>query len=150
MNNLMAQKKIYNHVGLVLTGCVLTILASCKENDDQSSHIAADQLFEKSLIILSAYTDSMKTARDSAHVESLARAFESKINAVNFEFPPETDLKLSQEENDSLIKMTDRIVEARMKRLKSFATSTEDSITTDSTKYVVTPKAILPSHNPHN
>ena len=125
-------------------------LCCCKEKKDENSNIAADKLFEKSLLLLTAYTDSLKTARDSAHVESLARAFESKINAVNFEFPPDTDLKLSQEENDSLIKMTDRLVDARISRLKWFATPSQDSVPTDSLNPTVSLQAAPPSHNQHN
>ena len=125
-------------------------LCCCKEKKDENSNIAADKLFEKSLLLLTAYTDSLKTARDSAHVESLARAFESKINAVNFEFPPDTYLKLSQEENDSLIKMTDRLVDARISRLKWFATPSQDSVPTDSLNPTVSLQAAPPSHNQHN
>ena len=125
-------------------------LCCCKEKNDENSNIAADKLFEKSLLLLTAYTDSLKTAKDSAHVESLARAFESKINAVNFEFPPDTDLKLSQEENDSLIKMTDRLVDARISRLKWFATPSQDSVPTDSLNPTVSLQAAPPSHNQHN
>ena len=125
-------------------------LCCCKEKSDENSNIAADKLFEKSLLLLTAYTDSLKTAKDSAHVESLARAFESKINAVNFEFPPDTDLKLSQEENDSLIKMTDRLVDARISRLKWFATPSQDSVPTDSLNPTVSLQAAPPSHNQHN
>ena len=125
-------------------------LCCCKEKKDENSNIAADKLFEKSLLLLTAYTDSLKTARDSAHVESLARAFESKINAVNFEFPPDTDLKLSKEENDSLIKMTDRLVDARISRLKWFATPSQDSVPTDSLNPTVSLQAAPPSHNQHN
>ncbi len=125
-------------------------LTSCKEKTDKNSHIHAAHLFEKSIVLLRAYTDSLSTARDSAHVESLARAYESKINAVNFEFPPETDLKLTQEENDSLIKLTDRLVAARRDRLKYFASPQNDSIqgadTTLSQDSITPP----PSHSQHN
>ena len=119
---------------LAVSSAFILILASgCRKTSDSTTHIAAEQLFNKSLVLLRAYTDSMKSARDSAHVELLARAFDSKINAVNFEFPPDTDLRLTEEENDSLIKLSDRMVEARRKRLKHFARNEKDTITTDST-----------------
>ncbi|MDE6076720.1 MAG: hypothetical protein K2G29_03225 [Muribaculaceae bacterium] len=146
----MRQKK-FKHISRLSMIILLPFsLCCCKEKNDENSNIAADKLFEKSLLLLTAYTDSLKTAKDSAHVESLARAFESKINAVNFEFPPDTDLKLSQEENDSLIKMTDRLVDARISRLKWFATPSQDSVPTDSLNPTVSLQAAPPSHNQHN
>ncbi len=110
----------------------LPLLCGCAKEKDQSSHIAAGQLYKKSLSLLEAYTDSLKNARDSAHVESLDRAFDSKINAINFEFPPDTDLRMTEEENDSLIKMADRMVSTRKKRLASFAAISQDTIPSDS------------------
>ncbi len=146
----MEIRNTLSRIGLIILSTVALTISGCKEKDDQSSHLAADQLFEKSLVLLNAYTDSLKTARDSTHVESLARAYESKINAVNFEFPPETDLKLSQEENDSLIKMTDRLVAARIERLRYFSSPPQDSIPTDSVNMSEIVRSEPPSHNQHN
>lgn len=134
----------------LIIGFILVYSGSCTGNKDQNSHLQASRLFEKSIVLIKAYTDSLNVARDSAHVESLARSFESKINTVNFEFPPETDLKLTQEENDSLIKLIDRLVDARRRRLKQFAGLLNDTI---SSEQQIEDQAIItkpPFHNQHN
>lgn len=109
----------------------LTVLATpgCIRNNSETSHEAAGKLFEKSIKLLSIYTDSIHSASDSASVESLIHTYEYKINAVNFEFPPDTDLRLTEEENDSLIKMTDRLVCARKERLKALSELTNTNKT---------------------
>lgn len=135
---------------VALGASALLILSGCGKKPDKNSHIHAAQLFEKSIVLLRAYTDSLSVAKDSAHVEFLARAYESKINAVNFEFPPETDLRLTQEENDSLIKLTDRLVAARRDRLKYFASPHNDSIRMENTGILNDSTTSPPSHNQHN
>lgn len=135
---------------VILTASVSLSLIGCARKPNKNSHIHAAQLFEKSLVLLRAYTDSLSIAKDSAHVESLARAYESKINAINFEFPPETDLRLTQEENDSLIKLTDRLVATRRDRLKYFASPKNDSIPLSHTSNAKDSIAPPPSHSQHN
>ncbi|MDE6768320.1 MAG: hypothetical protein K2J78_01190 [Muribaculaceae bacterium] len=140
----------YSTCSIILAVSVSLSLIGCARKPNKNSHIHAAQLFEKSLVLLRAYTDSLSIAKDSAHVESLARAYESKINAINFEFPPETDLRLTQEENDSLIKMTDRLVAARRDRLKYFASPHNDSTKMENTAIHNDSTTPPPSHNQHN
>lgn len=135
---------------IALAAYVSLFLTGCGRKPNKNSHIHAAQLFEKSLVLLRAYTDSLSIAKDSAHVEFLARAYESKINAINFEFPPETDLRLTQEENDSLIKLTDRLVAARKDRLKYFASPKKDSILTGHLPKSIDSIPQPPSHSQHN
>lgn len=124
-------KPIFN--SFIISGLITVMLfSSCVRNNIPVSHEAAGQMFEKSIQLLATYTDSISKASDSIQVEALINAYEYKINAVNFEFPPDTDLRLTEEENDSLIKMTDRLVEARKERLNYFAHPVNVMVPTDS------------------
>lgn len=114
-----------------ITGLSL-LLSGCNREQTNVSHEAAAQLYTESIKLLAAYIDSLKNAGDSAQVESLDRTFDSKINAVNFAFPPDTDLRLTEEENDSLIKMAVRMVRIRKERLHYFAYGNNDTIPNDS------------------
>lgn len=100
---------------------IVLMCLSCSRRHEPISHEDAGKMFEKSINLLILYTDSISNAADSTQVEGLLNAYEYKINAINFEFPPDTDLRLTEEENDSLIKMTDRLVAARKERLKHFS-----------------------------
>ncbi len=71
----------------------------------------ADQLFEKSANVIKGYTDSLANVADSATLRRLKDGFNEKMSKINFQFPADTDLKLSEEENDSLIRLIDRLVE---------------------------------------
>lgn len=92
------------------------IAASCSGGGDDGSHDAASRLFAKSEHLLRTYIDSIENARDSATLQSVVHNFDGRITAVNYEFPPDTDLKMTEEENDSLIKLYQRMERVRQHR----------------------------------
>lgn len=71
----------------------------------------AAQLFAKSKALIELYTDSVKNVADSASFLRMINAFDNKLSKVNFQFPPDTDLDLTFEENDTIIRMLDKYVE---------------------------------------
>lgn len=119
----------------IIAMCILATssLSSCKGNKDQNNHDAAGQLFMKSMYLTEEYIDSIRNASDSAAVNRIFENFNLKLTTVNYQFPPDTDLELSEEENDSLIRMFTRLDAIIDKKLKSFAgISDNDSIPADS------------------
>lgn len=59
--------------------------------------------------------------------------FQDKITKINFEFPPETDLDLSQQENDSLVNLLDSLVAVRNEKIKRLILANpSDSLHVDS------------------
>lgn len=119
----------------ILTTAILamTLLPSCHHNNNQGNHEVARQLFMKSMYLTEEYIDSLEQARDSASINRIVENFNLKITTVNYQFPPDTDLELSEEENDSLIRMFKRMDSTVEKKLKAFAgKSASDSIAADS------------------
>lgn len=111
----------------------MTILFSCHGHNNQGNHEVARQLFMKSMYLTEEYIDSLEHAKDSAAVNRMVENFNLKITTVNYQFPPDTDLDLSEEENDSLIRMFKRIDSTVSNKLKAFAGQmTNDSIAADS------------------
>lgn len=85
--------------------------SSCGNVKTDNGEAMADQLFEKSANVIKGYTDSLANVADSATLRRLKDGFNEKMSKINFQFPADTDLKLSEEENDSLIRLIDRLVE---------------------------------------
>ena len=85
--------------------------SSCGNVKTDNGEAMADQLFEKSANVIKGYTDSFANVADSATLRRLKDGFNEKMSKINFQFPADTDLKLSEEENDSLIRLIDRLVE---------------------------------------
>ena len=101
------------------TFIVVSLLAGgCRQKDEHNLDREAKDLFENSVRLIKSYSDSISMATDTARIEYLTNAFDNRLTALNFKYPADTDLSLSEEENDSLIKMISRIVELRQQRLK--------------------------------
>lgn len=83
--------------------CLSLLLNSCGSAENQEKPDTSDLLFLKSVALIKQYTDSINNCSDSLSLQYLIRNFDNKITALNFEFPPDTDLGMSEEENDSLI-----------------------------------------------
>ena len=70
-------------------------------------------------------------ANDTATVDSLAMAYDKKLTEVNFSVPFLTDVKLTEQENDSLKKLINNFVKtkaAKMKELSRHNVTSPDTI----------------------
>lgn len=105
----------------ICLGILSAVILSCSHSEESGRHRDARTLFEKSLEISMAYSDSLKMAKDSAEVERLSTAYEESINRLHFSYPPDLGLQISEGENDTLTSVTMRFVAKRDSLLKSFA-----------------------------
>lgn len=90
--------------------CLVAGSVCCVRKELSTDHDVAHQLFEKSVRMIAVYIDSIGNAQDSASLQNIVNNFNIKITTLNFEFPPDTDLDLNEDENDSLIRMNKRLV----------------------------------------
>lgn len=88
----------------------LIIISACKINKHEKDHEMSSQLFSKTVQLINHYTDSINNTQDSASLKRMKIQFNDKLAKVNFQFPADTDLGLTQEENDCIIHMLDRLV----------------------------------------
>lgn len=92
----------------------------------------AEQLFIKSVKLITAYTDSIGNTTDSTAFNRMRNEFDEKLAKVNFQFPPDTDLSLTEEENDSLVRLLEKLRNVIIEKDKNLipADTVTDSITT--------------------
>lgn len=101
---------------------------SCHKKEETDNNVEAEILFENSIELIKDYTYQIKNASDSAQIDSLSKTLEKKITEINFSVPPQTDLKLSEEENDSIFKLMKIMKTEQENKLKSFALNPMDSL----------------------
>lgn len=128
------QRLITRGIPTILMAGMMLCASACGNSDKGRNNAMALQLFSKSVNLIKGYTDSIRQTNDSASLRRLSNEFNERIAKVNFEFPADTDLDLTEQENDSLIKMIDKLVELIRQKEKTLNISvTYDSIpTTDS------------------
>lgn len=103
-------------------------LFSCHNKTLQDQREEARKLFEQSADLISQCIENVNNAKDSMEVSNVNEFFEKKITDINFSVPPKTDLKLSEQENDSLFKLLQIYKKTQIIKLKELSIIEIDSI----------------------
>lgn len=127
---------------------LLLILAACTEKKTDQARVAARSLYQQSERILSKYTDSVKSARDSSSLLGIMERLDLALTECEFTYPPETDLRMSEGENDTLANLALRISFLRDSLLYVYAHPVvpSDSIPADSTTTDLKPVVATAGH----
>lgn len=94
---------------------------SCVRKESHSLRDEAIALYNDSRQLTETYIDSIENAGDSATLLGIASRFEEKLAKVNFHYPANTDLEITEDENDTLSTLTTRYVFLRDSLLYRFA-----------------------------
>ncbi len=103
----------------------LGMLGACGNGKKDNQHDEADELFRQTLALGKSYTDSIRNAKDSLQVISLMGDYEKRIEKIYFSFPPDLDEKLSEWQNEELIKVSANLIAVRNKKLKRLGKTEE-------------------------
>lgn len=95
--------------------------AGCTTKDTEGRDEAARTLYERSVGFTRQYIDSLMGARDSATVLKLSALLDSELTKINYSYPPDTHLEISEGENDTLSNLNERFVLLRDSLLYRFA-----------------------------
>ena len=101
---------------------------SCTSKEKTESTEEARDLFSKSAELIIHTTNQIKDAKDSLEIDSLTYVFEKRITEINFEYPPQTDFKLNEIENDSLYNLLTIMTKEKKSKLSQFSVILKDSI----------------------
>lgn len=113
----------------VLSMVCIGSFMSCKSETNVKDRTEAHELFESIVSLTNRYSAMVTAAKDSAEWEKLCTAFEDSLDKINFKFPPDTDLLLSEGQNDTIMTAMKTYIEARDARINeiihpSFPTDT--------------------------
>ncbi|MCH5227508.1 MAG: hypothetical protein J1F16_06825 [Muribaculaceae bacterium] len=104
------------------------IITSCGKKEDTTGSEDARQLFTLSAINILEFTERISNSKDSSEIDSLTQLFEKTITDINFSVPPETDLKLTEQENDSLFKLLKQMRSETQARLYELGQVKNDTL----------------------
>lgn len=109
-------------------------LVACKEKQAPTLAKEAQELYSKSVGLISLYTDSLLASKDSSTLIQLDKRFENTLTKLNYQYPAGTDYEITEGENDTLTMMSVRYVSLKDSLLKAFAGNnlSPDSIPADS------------------
>lgn len=104
---------IVRHAAGPLLAICLILTAGCRNRPPVDLGDAAQSLYERSVLMTRAYIDSMRHTNDSAAWERLSKAYDDRMARLNFEYPADTDLYMSEGQNDTMYIMTQAFAHAR-------------------------------------
>lgn len=110
---------------------LLLIVGGCSNPKTIDNKSESDKMFIELKELLLLYSDSLKNAADSASITNIVDRYESELTKTIYKYPAESDLQLTQGQQDTIASLTENFVS--LKRLKySNLLQNNDSIATDS------------------
>lgn len=106
-------------------------LISCNKPLDNSSLEATTLLFKESTQLIKETCNKFKEAKDSTELDSLSDLFEKRFTDLNMKFPSNTDLNMTEQDNDSIFKLITLLRNIKENKLKEFSLNV-DTLSTDS------------------
>lgn len=118
-----------NEFGYIV-GCFLVIisLSACEKKTVNDKEEDARNLFVESETLMRETMHQYISSNDSLVIDSIENAYEKKITEINFSYPPQTDLKLTEQENDSLFKLIEEMRQVKKERLFELSHQMRDSL----------------------
>lgn len=135
---------------LLMVMVLAMVFAGCGKQRNTDPRLEARNLYGKNMSMLRMYIDSVENARDSASVNRLIVNYGEKQVKLYYDFPPDTDLKLTEDENDTLSVMTERLLSAREEKLRRFAHAGIESIDSINSSDIDSIRLSPSSRNSHN
>lgn len=124
-------KNIIKPVALLLLTFSLTQCGSDKKPHDRDD---ADDMFSRICNLTDSYTDKVAAAEDSAAWARVCIEYEDSLNKISFSYPPDTDLLLTEGQNDTIDVMMREYVLTRDRRINEirYPETPADSLDVDS------------------
>lgn len=96
----------------------LCVCASgCKQEKQVIDRSLADEMFHRICRLTEEYTDRLESAPDSADWAELTVEFEDRLDKISFSYPPDTDLLLTEGQNDTIHHLMQEYVKMREERI---------------------------------
>ena len=97
----------------ILLPALAIAVSGCRNQGDNGQGEQARALYERSARIIVKYTDSLAQAHDSATILRMDKNYDEELTKLNYDYPSDTDLAISEGENDTLANLTLKYVSLR-------------------------------------
>lgn len=91
--------------------------SGCTKEKQKQDRSDATQMYERICKLTKEYTVRLESAPDSADWAAVCSEFEDKLDKISFSYPPDTDLLLTEGQNDTIHTLMQEFVKVREERI---------------------------------
>lgn len=102
-------------ITIFTAGCICA--SGCTYEKNKKDRSKADDMFQRICKLTKDYTEKLESAEDSAVWATTCIDFEDKLDKISFSYPPDTDLLLTEGQNDTIHSLMQDYVKTRDSRI---------------------------------
>lgn len=92
-------------------------LSGCKNESKKKDRSEANDMFQRITALASHFSVKIEHAPDSAAWAELSRQFEDSLDRISLSYPPDTDLLLTEGQNDTIHTMLQEFISMKNRRI---------------------------------
>ncbi len=104
-------------VGIAILSAVGICIAGCTKENKHKDRSDAKEMYERICELTKEYTMKLAESPDSLSWADACTEFEDKLDKINFSYPPDTDLLLTEGQNDTIHSLMVEYVKTRDERI---------------------------------
>lgn len=103
---------------IVLAGVLMSgaMIMSCGSSGDGKGNDNGRSLYQDEKRLLQQYIDTLRHTPDSVDVTGILDRYRESLLSLNMKYPADTDLELTQGENDTIFMLTKQLLSLAEKR----------------------------------
>ncbi|MDE6480368.1 MAG: hypothetical protein K2L45_08855 [Muribaculaceae bacterium] len=91
-----------NKVLVIMLAFLCFCVCACKEEKKSKDRTDADDMFARICKLTKEYTEKLEDIPDSSLWDATCAEFEERLEKISFSYPPDTDLLLTEGQNDTI------------------------------------------------
>lgn len=142
---------------IVFVSMILLLASSCVQESKKKDRSEATDMFRRITSLTKNYTSRLSEVTDSASWAEICKEFEDSLDKINFSYLPDTDLLLTEGQNDTIheamlayIDMREKVIHAILRPVLPVDSLQIDSIGYEAAGSEVAATPADASHNPGN
>lgn len=96
---------------------ILIFVCGCRTESKKIDRSDASEMFARISHLTETYSKKLTSVSDSTSWANVCKEYEDSLDKINFSFPPDTDLLMTEGQNDSIHKLMEEYVRIREEKI---------------------------------